>query len=66
MMEQKPLMTLKDLMARTRRLRLMGMCPACEKEGPFEFKSEFSRVEFSISGLCQGCQDELLKEENVG
>lgn len=65
-MEQKPMMTLKDMLAETRRLRLMGMCPACKKEGPFKFDDKLSVTEYGISGLCQSCQNEIFREEIDG
>ena len=37
-------------------------CVACGKAAT-EFRDELSRKEFSISGLCQNCQDEVFKEE---
>lgn len=42
-----------------------GLCPMC-KRPVREFKDEESRKEYLISGLCQGCQDEVfgnLKKE---
>jgi len=38
-----------------------GVCATCEKEIKEEdFRDELSKKEYSISGLCQGCQDEVL------
>jgi hypothetical protein len=38
-----------------------GYCPDCgEKVDPTEFQDELSVKEFHISGLCQGCQDEIF------
>jgi len=45
------------------RLREVGKCPFCELEVQDDFKDELSRKEFSLSGLCQGCQDEFFTEE---
>ena len=30
-----------------------------------EFRDEFARLEYSVSGLCQGCQDECFNGENL-
>ena len=36
-----------------------GLCPTCKgKIGPF--RDDLSRKEFSISGMCQGCQDSVF------
>ena len=41
-----------------------GDCPFCGKKVDLdEFRDELSRREFRISGLCQGCQDEVFKED---
>ena len=39
-----------------------GRCPFCSKEIYIlhEFKDELSLREYSISGLCQSCQDEMF------
>lgn len=35
-----------------------GICPFCKEPiSPDSFKDELSRKEYSISGLCQICQD---------
>lgn len=35
-----------------------GVCPICEKEIREEdFRDELSKKEYSISGMCQECQD---------
>ena len=36
-------------------------CLACKKEAT-EFRDEKSRKEFSITGLCQKCQDSVFEE----
>jgi len=39
-----------------------GNCPTCnEKVG--EFRDELSKKEFSISGMCQKCQDSVFGGE---
>ncbi len=39
-----------------------GSCPHCKRPINFEeFKDKVSLQEFTISGLCQGCQDEVFK-----
>lgn len=36
-------------------------CPFCNKEIVLtEFRNDISRKEYKISGLCQGCQDEIF------
>jgi hypothetical protein len=36
-----------------------GICPTCD--GPVtEFKDAISRKEFTISGMCQACQDSVF------
>lgn len=38
-----------------------GFCPFCEREvKDEEFRDDLSRKEYSISGLCQQCQDEMF------
>lgn len=37
-------------------------CPTCGNEIT-EFKDELSRKEYSISGICQACQDSVFNEE---
>lgn len=42
----------------------LGECPFCHiKVNIMDFKDELSRKEFSMSGLCQSCQDDVFKEE---
>ena len=36
-----------------------GLCPFCHTEVG-EFRDELSRKEYTISGLCQKCQDETF------
>ena len=38
-----------------------NVCAWCGKPAS-EFRDELSRHEFTISGFCQGCQDEAFKE----
>lgn len=41
--------------------RMAGRCPFCQKLiDPAEFRAEIDLREFRISGLCQGCQDEMF------
>ena len=38
-------------------------CPTCSKEiKESDFKDALSRKEYSISGLCQSCQDKVFGE----
>lgn len=48
------------LFGRSRTLAIAGK--ACVKcgEPAVEFKDELSRKEYSISGLCQRCQDDIF------
>jgi hypothetical protein len=40
-----------------------GICPICKGVIDMnDFRDEVSRMEFSISGLCQSCQDEFFDE----
>jgi len=39
-----------------------GKCPTCRGEIG-EFKDELSRREFSISGMCQACQDSVFNAD---
>ena len=39
-----------------------GLCPICsQKIEENDFKDELSRREYSVSGLCQNCQDNTFK-----
>ena len=39
-------------------------CPLCKKDiNQNDFKDELSKKEFTISGMCQKCQDEIFKEQ---
>ncbi len=39
-----------------------GCCPFCNKRiHPKGFRDKRSKREYSISGLCQDCQDEVFK-----
>jgi hypothetical protein len=41
-----------------------GKCPFCKKDISItDFKSSLSKREFSISGLCQKCQDEIFGKD---
>lgn len=42
-----------------------GVCPFCGKKvnSKEEFKDEVSWREYTISGLCQECQNEVFQEE---
>lgn len=40
----------------------LGMCPFCSKPVNMEdFRDDLSRKEFTISGLCQQCQDDFFE-----
>ena len=39
-----------------------GLCPFCnEKIDPEEFRDELSKKEYSMSKICQKCQDKMFK-----
>ena len=39
-----------------------GLCPFCKQPiDKKDFRDDKSRKEHEISGLCQGCQDEIFK-----
>ena len=55
---------LEESLRRMNGLRMEGKCPFCEKRINLnEFRDELSLKEYTISGLCQSCQDEFFKEE---
>jgi len=39
-----------------------GRCPTCQDEIT-EFRNDISRKEFSISGMCQKCQDSVFGKD---
>lgn len=42
----------------------LGLCPMCQSPiGENEFRDDLSKREYSISGLCQACQDEIFTED---
>ena len=41
----------------------MGLCPECHNPiGESEFRDDLSKKEYTISGLCQACQDAIFTE----
>jgi predicted transcriptional regulator len=43
----------------------LGVCPFCGKDIKAEnFMDDLSRKEYSISGMCQACQDRIFKPGN--
>lgn len=40
-----------------------GLCPYCNRPTIGEFRDELSKIEHSISGMCQSCQDEVFDEQ---
>lgn len=38
-----------------------GLCPLCRKETG-AFRDKVSEKEYSLSGICQDCQDEIFEE----
>lgn len=49
---------LDELFGRTMNI-IANSCVACGQTSDF-FRDELSRKEFTISGLCQACQDEVF------
>ena len=42
----------------------LGKCPSCKtKVNEGSFRDELSKTEFTISGLCQECQDKIFGTE---
>ena len=41
------------------KLKEQGKCPSCSKPVG-KFRDELSEKEFHISGMCQGCQDNIF------
>jgi len=42
-----------------------GVCPICDHYiNELEFRNEIAFVEYLSSGICQGCQDELLIKDD--
>ena len=58
--------TAMRLFGRSRRLAIAGN--QCVKCGAYhlEFRDELSRKEFSISGFCQSCQDDIFGPSDEG
>ena len=41
----------------------LGLCPICSKQiVESDFHDQLSKQEYSISGMCQGCQDAMFAE----
>lgn len=52
------------VMPMAKALVAMGKCPMCHEDiDENEFKNELSKKEYTISGLCETCQDELFTED---
>lgn len=50
------------LFPKAKKLRLSGKCPSCTKEiKTDEFRDQLSVKEYTISGLCQDCQDMVFQ-----
>jgi hypothetical protein len=45
--------------------KMMKICIMCGKPA-VDFRDASSRIEYSISGLCQGCQDHYLMRCEMG
>jgi hypothetical protein len=46
----------KEVILRGRLAKASGMCKICNKPATF-FRTPFSELEYSISAICQDCQD---------
>ena len=56
---------LRDILGVNRRQAISeDVCAVCN--GPaMEFKDDLSRKEYTISGMCQDCQDKMFGDPNV-
>ncbi len=55
---------IKEMMTTSIKRRGRLVCSVCEANvKSSDFKDELSRKEFSLSGLCQVCQDEFFIED---
>lgn len=52
--------TFEQLLAEIADLRDQGRCSKCAKQHTFEFTDDLSFKEYTISGLCQECQDDFF------
>jgi len=52
---------LENLMGRTTAI-LLDYCVICRKPAT-EFKDDFSRKEYTLSGFCQACQDDFFSDD---
>ena len=44
-------------------LKTKGKCPSCKEDiNPKEFKDRLSYTEYTISGMCQSCQDKVFDD----
>lgn len=45
---------------------MAGLCVTCDSRRlrGIDFRDDISRKEYSISGMCQECQDQVYKEPN--
>lgn len=51
-----------DIYPEKRDLVIQSLCIDCKKKiNEKDFKNEKSKIEYSISGLCQKCQDSVFK-----
>jgi len=51
---------LKTLTGKDRRVQILNnLCVTCDGEAK-EFRDELSRKEYSVSGMCQSCQDNVF------
>lgn len=54
---------LRDLFGKDRRMMIENnLCMMCDNAA-FAFRDDLSRKEYSISGLCQSCQDKAFGED---
>ena len=55
---------LSTLMGKSRQVVIRnGLCMTCDTQGnlsPRNWKDDLSRKEYTISGMCQSCQDEFF------
>lgn len=54
----------KKLFPKKAKLVEKRLCPLCEKKvSEYEFRDEYGKKEYLISGMCQKCQDKVFKKE---
>lgn len=56
---------ISQVMGKSREIQIASnLCMSCDKDPIAEFKSDFTMIEYRISGMCQDCQDKTYKVED--